>query len=84
MSDAFNTERIGRPVTYVDEYGNPHDALVTADWSYGAKEYVGEPSLNLVFVVGDEDKRDSCGRQIERATSVVHQSNQQAHGRYWK
>ena len=38
------------------------------------------PSVNLVFVVGDESKTDSYGRQIERATSCPHESTQTAHG----
>jgi hypothetical protein len=27
---------------------------------------------------------NSYGRQIERQTSIVHQSNQPAHGNYWR
>ena len=54
------------------------------------------PSVNLVFVSGDEAKDDQYGRQIERDTfigcladaierdtSVVHRMNQSAHGNYW-
>lgn len=42
------------------------------------------PSLNLVFVSDDMAKDDSYGRQIERETSVVHQSRQPAHGNFWQ
>jgi hypothetical protein len=43
------------------------------------------PSLNLVYVSDDPNKTDQYGRQIERgATSVVHQRNQAAHGRFWR
>lgn len=76
----------GVPILYVNEFGVVHDALVTQDWSYG-KEFELKPgctpSLNLVFVSKDDDKTDTYGSQIERATSVVHRSVQQAHGRYW-
>lgn len=41
------------------------------------------PSINVVFVSDDESQRDPYGRQIVRNTSVVHQSNQSAHGMYW-
>ena len=71
---------IGNKVTFFDAKGKPHKALITANWG-GLNE---TPSLNLVFVTEDETKTDSYGRQIERATSVVHQSNQGAHGMYWE
>ncbi len=42
------------------------------------------PSLNTVLVDPDPSKTDSYGRQINRNfTSVVHESNQSAHGNYW-
>lgn len=41
------------------------------------------PSINVVFVVSDEAKTDSYGRQIDRATSVPHRQLQSAHGYYW-
>lgn len=43
----------------------------------------GEPGVNLVYCSKDTMKKDPYGRQIERATSVVHKSNQPAHGNYW-
>ena len=42
------------------------------------------PSLNVVYVDTDESKTDPYGRQITRSTSVVHHSNQAAHGMYWE
>lgn len=42
------------------------------------------PSINVVIISNDENKHDSYGRQIERHISVVHISNQYAHGNYWK
>lgn len=43
----------------------------------------GEPGCNLIFISGDPARKDSCGRQSEHATSVVHRNNQPAHGNYW-
>ena len=71
--------KIGEVVSYADEYGEKVNALVTAVHGSG-----DSPSINLVFVTEDEAKVDSYGRQIDRATSVVHHSNQAAHGRYWE
>jgi len=42
-----------------------------------------EPGCNLVFVSGDPKRDDSCGRQTEVSTSVVHKGQQVAHGNYW-
>lgn len=41
-------------------------------------------SINVVLVVSDKTKQDSYGQQIERFTSIVHESQQQAHGMFWK
>lgn len=72
---------IGNHVIYVDEYGNEHDALVTAVWT----SYGNPPGLNVVYVSSDENATDQYGRQLaERATSVVHTDNQPAHGRKWR
>ena len=79
---------IGGHVIYVDQWGIPRDALITVWWC-GTQEiyaYVsdsGEPGCNLVFVSGDDNRKDSCGRQISRETSVIHKSAQPAHGFYW-
>lgn len=83
LSKGVNMEaaglEIGSPVTYVDQYGNEHPALITANWGGDNPT----PSLNLVYISTDEKESDSYGRQIKRETSVVHESNQSAHGRYW-
>ena len=73
---------VGEIVRYVDPRGIPHFALVTAVWpgEYGKDN---PPGLNLVFVSGDETKRDDYGRQTERVASVVHGSVQPAKGNYW-
>lgn len=73
--------KAGDHVVFVDPVGVEHDALVTANW--GAADDP-TPSLNVVYVDGDETKTDSYGRQIARSTSVVHQSKQAAHGMYWR
>lgn len=70
------TPKVGDPVVWVDSQGMPHPALVTAAWS--------QTCINVVFVSGDETKRDDYGRQIERQTSAVHASLQRTHGFYWR
>jgi hypothetical protein len=71
---------VGSPVTFVDSLGRDRPALVTAVW--GPPE--SNPSINVVVVNNDENQTDTYGRKIERFTSVVHKSNQYAHGNYWK
>lgn len=82
--------KIGDSVIYVDEYGNPHNALVNTWWdgkdSMLIQDYLsqfGMPGCNLVFVDPDDRKKDSYGRQTRHETSVVHKTKQAAHGRYW-
>lgn len=72
---------VGDVVRYVDEAGESHYALVTAVW--GGFDYGNVPSINLVWVSSDPKMDDPYGRQIERKTSIVHQSNQAAHGLFW-
>lgn len=80
--------QVGDPVVFVNALGIEHRALATALWgtfeegdpSHGTPI----PSLNVVFVSNDPDKHDTYGRQIERATSVVHASLQAAHGMSWR
>jgi hypothetical protein len=71
---------VGSSVLYFDEFSKEHAAVVTAVWPQMMN---GESGCNLVYVSGDETKTDPYGRQIERATSVVHGSSQPASGRYW-
>jgi hypothetical protein len=70
---------IGDLVEYVDEVGQPHKALVLWVFETGAGV-----SVNVVFVSSDTDKEDPYGRQIERETSVMHESAQAAHGKFWR
>lgn len=69
-------EHEGMAVTFVDPTGHTRPALITRVW--------GPQCINVVIVNRDENQEDSYGRKIERFTSVVHQSMQQAHGNYWK
>jgi hypothetical protein len=66
-------------VIFVDPVGKEHNAVVIANWGAG-----DTPSVNVMYADPDDTKTDSYGRQIARSTSVVHQSNQAAHGMYWR
>lgn len=68
--------KVGQAISYTDELGQKHDALVTIVWS--------SIGCNLVFVSSDGAKDDSYGRQIERRSSVTHKSGQPAPGNYWQ
>lgn len=74
---------VGDVVRYVDALGKSHYALVTAVWGSNWENELDIPSLNVVYVSDDEAKRDPYGVQVERNTSVVHQSRQAAPGLYW-
>ena len=80
MWDADTRKLLGTKVTFVDSRSQEHDALVTAVWGNPDES----PAINVVFVTTDGTRRDDYGFQIERMTSVVHESNQSAHGNYWK
>lgn len=71
--------KIGDAVTYVDEYSRERPALVTTVGNDRPDTWV-----NLLFVSDDPARQDDYGRQIERRSSVSHQSSQQAPGNYWK
>lgn len=76
--------KVGSEVIYIDAHRVKHSALVTHVWPSGQADGGGhQPGCNLVYVSGDETKTDPYGRQIERATSVVHKSVQPAPGNYW-
>ena len=66
-------------VVYVDTLRKKHNALVTA--IHGDPE--DNPSINLLIVSDDKNKGDEYGRQIERQSSVVHNSNQTAGANCW-
>lgn len=73
------TERmpqVSDPVVYVDPVAVQHAALITAVW--------GKTCVNVVVVSRDTNRRDSYGQQIERVTSCVHKTMNEAHGNYWR
>lgn len=86
MEDTTITHKaVGTVVEYVDEFGQPHDALVTRVFSSPSKEAsLTLESLNVVYVAPDESQVDQYGRQLARATSVVPEQNQSAHGRFYR
>jgi len=79
----------GVHVIFVDPHGIRRDALVTIWHSYEnsrektLESYGQETCCNLVWVSGDEKRKDDYGRQICRESSVVHKGSQPAHGNYW-
>jgi hypothetical protein len=44
---------------------------------------IGETCCNLVWVSGDEKRKDDYGRQTCRESSVVHKGSQPAQGNFW-
>lgn len=72
------TVSLGQHVKWVDPVGKPHDALITAIHGPG-----DTPSINVVVVNLEQGQTDNYGQKVQRETSVVHQDQQQAHGRYW-
>jgi len=75
--------QIGQGVTFVDSKGKDHPALITVVWENEYPETMA-PGLNVVYVSDDDNRADTFGRQIERETSIIHESAQPAHGMYWK
>ena len=75
-----DSPHVGESVIYVDEHGQPHFALVSANWGGTSSDL---SSINILYVSPDETKRDPYGRQIERISSVVPGHLQMAHGRYY-
>jgi hypothetical protein len=75
---------VGDPVRVVDEQYGEHVGLVTcvhgnfSDWV---------PCINVVYVTGDQAKRDPYGQQVERLSSLQHltqgPANMPRPGRYW-
>lgn len=74
--------KVGECVVYVDDVGRENLALITSGFTPSTDGAKG--AVNLVLVSQDGTKTDTYGRQIERQTSVVHQSSQSAPGNYWK
>lgn len=79
---------VGDHVIYTNEVGVDRNAVVIAVWGdvaeQGSSPYGGMPGLNVVMASADPDCTDIYGRQIERETSVVHKTDQPAHGCYWR
>lgn len=82
---------VGDAVIYFDTLRRERKALLTAVHGEVSQSQVvyGEPLMqwntpcvNLVFVVPEEDKTDSWGRQTDHASSCVHASSQRV-GYYW-
>ena len=79
--------RLGEHVIYFDEFGRPHDALLTAvhgertevDYE-GAIRKIEEPCVNLLFLSPDKARKDTYGRQIERRSSCMHTTYNSAWG----
>lgn len=72
---------IGAALVYLTPTRQRVNALVTAVHGQGAPEehkakYGSWPCINVCFVSPDTSKQDPYGRQIERATSVSHGSQQ--------
>lgn len=89
--------RLSDPIIYVDPHGVARGAVLSTIWDGGenpVRDAHGNvlvsdakaPAVNLVFTSGDPDRRDNggSGRQIERASSVVHASRQDVFGNYWR
>lgn len=75
--------RTGDKVTFVDATGLAHNALVTCVFA-GMQGQDNPPGVNVVYVSPDPDAQDQYGRQMVRETSIVHRTNQPAHGMYWE
>ena len=76
--------KIGDAVVFINATGQEFFALVTEVWDGGDPSKIPNPSLNVVYISDDYAARDQYGRQVARSTSVVHQSNQAAHGMKWR
>jgi len=70
------TPKVGEHVVYHDTVGEPHEALITTVF--------GPQMVNVVYVSGDESRKDNYGRQIERASSCGHKDLVKVHGYYWR
>lgn len=70
---------LGKSVVYHDSKGRPHDALITCVHQGTTSQLV-----NLVYVSDDVDRKDSYGRQMERATSVAYVADWTVHGNYYR
>lgn len=79
--------QVGDVAVFHDSEGKAHNALITCYFGcYGEDgellDQIG--CANLVIVSADERRKDECGRQIERFTSIQHASQTNVHGNYWR
>lgn len=74
--------KVGDAVVFTDPDGIEHGALLANVFDNGGE--VADPTVNVVYVSGDSSKSDNYGRQIERASSVVHHSRSTVLGYTWK
>jgi hypothetical protein len=63
---------VGGVVLVVDENYQEHFGLVTAVHGAFGGSYI--PCINVIYVTGDEAKRDPYGQQTERMSSLQHHS----------
>lgn len=68
--------KVGDHVIYADESRVEHDAL--------ASDVFNPDLINVVYLSGDDSKKDSHGRQIERASSVSRHSASSCFGRTFR
>lgn len=77
--------KVGDPVKVVDETYAEHVGVVTAVHGiFSDTGYI--PCINVAYASGDEAKHDPYGRQLERLSSLMHQSQvagMPRPGRYW-
>lgn len=77
---------IGDSVKVVDEDYKEHIGLVTC--VHGNFDGAFIPCINVVYVSGEESKKDPFGRQLERMSSLQHlvqgPSQMPRPGRYWE
>jgi len=74
---------VGNAVIFTDAEGDDRPALVKAVFGEASEGYM--PCINMVTVSKDESCQDRKGRQTEcDPTSIVHVSDQAAHGNYWR
>jgi hypothetical protein len=76
--------KIGEAVTFTDSTGVDHDAVITNVFDNGDEAKYPTPAVNVCYVSSDRSKEDNYGRQMERATSVVHRLSSTVHGNTWK
>lgn len=75
---------------YATDTWTEEDVEMTYPGNEDAKRLVGQPHapmipcINLVYVSYDSSKKDPYGRQVERASSVQHQTQTTANGRFWR